>query len=438
MKRDIEYITEAVRNGKGCTLLIGAGCSATAGIPTAPGVVERIRQDFPAAYRGANPKTYPRCMAQLSPGHRKDLIGGMISDAKMNWGHLAIAQLIKNEYVDRVLTTNFDPLVVRACAMVHEFPAVYDFAASQYFNPAFVSSPAVFHLHGQSKGFVLMNTEKECAEHAKRMEPVFANAGEGRVWIVVGYSGKNDPVFDQLAKVPRFDYGLYWVCYKDDAPGAHVRRDLLVEGKDAFYLEGYDADGFFVTLAQKLGCFPPDLVGRPFTHLGNIIDTLTPYTFPKQESELDVMERARYMIRAASDQYEKGSQPTKDGAQPPTHAARDLRYPRRCWPGIMTRRSPRRNQKLAARGLWAVHSSPGHTWPRATLFFRRRTQRRAGEQMNSTNKPGKSMRVPSRLSRVCKKHTGSGAAPSEIRPGGRKGKRRTISLRERTTGMSWH
>ena len=64
-----------------------------------------------------------------------------------------------NGYVDRVLTTNFDPLVVRACAAVGVFPGVYDFAASTYFKGAFVPDRAVFHLHGQSTGFVLMNTQ---------------------------------------------------------------------------------------------------------------------------------------------------------------------------------------------------------------------------------------------------------------------------------------
>lgn len=65
---------------------------------------------------------------------------------KVNWAHIAIAQLMKEGYIDRLLTVNFDPLVVKACAMVRLYPAVYDFAASQYFKPAYIPMPAVFHL----------------------------------------------------------------------------------------------------------------------------------------------------------------------------------------------------------------------------------------------------------------------------------------------------
>ena len=73
---------------------------------------------------------YPDCMAALERGVRRDLIGAYIDKAKINWAHIALAQLIDGGYVDRVLTTNFDPLISRACALVNSFPAVYDFAAS--------------------------------------------------------------------------------------------------------------------------------------------------------------------------------------------------------------------------------------------------------------------------------------------------------------------
>ena len=104
--------------------------------------------------------------------------------------------MIDGGYVDRVLITNFDPLISRACALVNSFPAVYDFAASHIFNPDQVSEKAIFHLHGQRDGFVLLNTRSEVTKHRNHIKPVFDDAHKGRVWIVVGYSGENDPVFD--------------------------------------------------------------------------------------------------------------------------------------------------------------------------------------------------------------------------------------------------
>ena len=64
-------------------------------------------------------------------GARRRLIEEKVDDARINWAHIAIAQLMKAGYVDRVLTTNFDPLIVRACALVGKSPVVYDFAVSQ-------------------------------------------------------------------------------------------------------------------------------------------------------------------------------------------------------------------------------------------------------------------------------------------------------------------
>ena len=88
-------------------------------------------------------------------------LGAYVQAARINWGHICIAALMKEGYVDRILTVNFDPLIARACALLGEYPAVYDFAASQHFKPDFVSDKAVFHLHGQMSGFVLLNTDAE-------------------------------------------------------------------------------------------------------------------------------------------------------------------------------------------------------------------------------------------------------------------------------------
>lgn len=277
-ERDIESVIETIRNTRnGCALLIGAGVSVKAGIPLAAGFVDRIRQKFPAACRRAKKQTYPHCMAQLTQAERHDFISVAVSQAKVNWAHVALAQLIREGHITRVLTTNFDPLVMRACALAGVYPAIYDLAASSDFKPSFVSEPAIFHLHGQHSGFVQLHTEVEVKKHFDRLRPVFADAGSCRPWIVVGYSGDNDPVFDHLAGVGHFEHGLYWIGFRNSDPPEHVRGRLLDKGKDAFYVRGFDADTFFVKVARDLGIFPPAFIAKPFSHLKDCLGELTPF-----------------------------------------------------------------------------------------------------------------------------------------------------------------
>ncbi len=223
----------------------------------ASGFVSYVKANFPTAYDRAVDKTYPKVVQRIDDrDHAARLVADEVDRAKMNWAHIAIAQLVKEGYVDRVLTTNFDRLVAQGCAMVGEFPAVYDFAASQTFHPEHVPDKAIFHLHGQRTGFKLMITPEDVASHANRLRSVMDNTGQGRTWVVVGYSGENDGVFDNLAAAPHFGSGLYWAGYKDAEPAAHVKSALLDQDKDAYLVRGFDADRFFIKLAGKLDCFP--------------------------------------------------------------------------------------------------------------------------------------------------------------------------------------
>ncbi len=307
--RDIDDIVETLKmakdRGRGCVLLIGAGCSVTGGIPPASGIMDHIQEHYERAYKRAEEKRYPICMAELSKDERRDLIAHYVDEAKINWAHVCIAQLLERGYVDRILTTNFDPLIVRACALIGLFPAVYDFAASQAFEAGNIPGQAVVHLHGQRSGFVLLNTQAEVEGHVQLLKPVFDEAGQGRVWLVVGYSGESDPVFDRLAEFSGFNNNLYWVGYRDSPPARHVKEKLLYADKDAFYVNGYDADSFFISLLRKLECFPPDFIGRPFSYLDQLMQKLSPFAEPGEMRGPDVIGGALTTIRAAIDQFEK-------------------------------------------------------------------------------------------------------------------------------------
>jgi hypothetical protein len=107
--RSIDEVAETLQNaksrGKGCTLLIGAGCSVKAGIPNAAGLVQVIKERYPRAYQRAQTKTYARCMSELLLSERRDLIAEYVDQAKINWAHLCIALLVQAGYVDPSVDT---------------------------------------------------------------------------------------------------------------------------------------------------------------------------------------------------------------------------------------------------------------------------------------------------------------------------------------------
>ena len=97
--RDLEDVVSALKKAKedniNVNLLIGAGCSVTANIPAAQGMVDTIKKEFPGEFKRAKIKDYPNCMSKLTPSERRNLISRIVKDAKINWTHIAIAQLMK-------------------------------------------------------------------------------------------------------------------------------------------------------------------------------------------------------------------------------------------------------------------------------------------------------------------------------------------------------
>ncbi|MGG0703399.1 MULTISPECIES: SIR2 family NAD-dependent protein deacylase [Bacillus cereus group] len=288
--RDLEDVVSALKKAKenniNVNLLIGAGCSVTANIPAAQGMVETIKKEFPGEFKRAKIKDYPNCMSKLTPSERKNLISRIVKDAKINWTHIAIAQLLKHGYINRILTLNFDNLVQRACSLVNEFPAIYDMTTSSEFRTDLLFDKSVIHLHGQHTGFILCNTEEEVDAQSKVLQPVFDQLDQKSLWIVIGYSGNNDPIFRLLAKKEIFEHRLFWVGFEKNPPSEMLKSDLLSEEKYAFFIKGFNSDDFFVLVSQQLGCFPPTFIRKPFTHLSDTLDTLATYKIPSIDNRM--------------------------------------------------------------------------------------------------------------------------------------------------------
>ena len=294
-----ECLRDAKKRGHPASLLMGAGCSKTGGIPLAQEIVDEVELTSPSSFARAKEKSYPHVMAALDSGRRYDLIARYVEHARLNWAHIMMGWLIRKGYLGRILTTNFDNLALRASALFAVYPSVYDLAAGGGFMPSLVRDPSIFFLHGQHCGFVQRHTSSEVDKHKHLVRPVLRDSTIKRPWLVVGYSGNNDPVFECLAEVQDFTFGLHWVTYDHETPAEHIVKRLLGKKRQAFFVRAKDADRFFIALVQKLGIGAPGFLADPFAHQLDLFSTFAPFPVDDATAETDIMREALALIERA-------------------------------------------------------------------------------------------------------------------------------------------
>ena len=160
---DIQYLAQCIKDAKtleakpfALTLeakpfafLLGAGMSYSAGIPLARDLVKKINDEphFAMHLHGLSDlekSSYQKCMAKLTKEVRRRLLTPYLRDAKVNWASIAVAALMKNKFIARVLTFNFDSVLARACGISGHYPATYDFSVNPPANFGFLQEGASF------------------------------------------------------------------------------------------------------------------------------------------------------------------------------------------------------------------------------------------------------------------------------------------------------
>ncbi|MDN5101754.1 SIR2 family protein [Aliarcobacter butzleri] len=275
-KVEIEDLAYLIKNSKEKPIFfLGAGASITGNIPIAKTIVEDILEkykDNPKVKRDTE-KTYKSLMDCLLPNERNTLLKGYIDDAKINVTHIYLAQFIKNELIDYVLTVNFDNLMLRALALYNIYPPTYDMAILKDITTSTFPTKSIVYLHGQHHGLWLLNTEEELKK-VKEVIPPILNSIKDRPWIFIGYSA-NDPIFEHIIRLGRFDKGLYWITRKETSISDKVRKELLdKDNTNSFLIEGYDSDSFMLELNTKLELEQPEILEKPFSYLKNCLDNI--------------------------------------------------------------------------------------------------------------------------------------------------------------------
>lgn len=247
---------------------LGAGASVSAGIPSASDMIWQFKQTLFVAQRKASPQSVadlanPAVRALLdshvaSSEHlprpnsadeyaalfeatypverdRTTFIQGMISGAKLAYGHLALAALLKAGHAQLVWTTNFDHLVEDACAKTYGTTGALSVVALD--APELAGQligaqkwPITVKLHGDFRSRRLKNTADELRQQDAELRQQLVDACRRFGIVVAGYSGRDDSIMDSLEAVldhaGAYPGGLFWLHRGEGPPLERVVRLL--------------------------------------------------------------------------------------------------------------------------------------------------------------------------------------------------------------------
>jgi len=287
-------------------LFLGAGVSRSAGIPLASEIMDQLEKDKDIKIfieQKCKKKSYAGYMDALPTGDRRRFFKKFIEVSNINTSHLYAAQLIAEGYVDCVVTTNFDNLMLKSLTLLNINPSVYDLTIARDNITSNFEFPAVIYLHGQHHGFWQLNTDYELELPVNAIRNAITKISTTRAWVVIGYSG-NDPVLNQLASIDSFNEGLYWVGYKNDEPSEKVRELLLDKNTNGSnFIKGFNSDDFFRQLKNELGMDEPKIIKKPFTQLLNAIANIQPVII--DDKKVDLCTETRKWIEQAIKGFEQ-------------------------------------------------------------------------------------------------------------------------------------
>lgn len=254
--------------------LLGAGASASAGIPTAWDMTWDFKQTLFVSQRhvssqavadlsspvirarlqdhinssetlppSGRPDEYAALFEAAYPaeGDRRTYLDAKMTGAKPSYGHLALATLMRAGLTRLIWTTNFDPLVADACAKVYDATGPLSTVALDASDLAtqLISEgrwPIEVKLHGDFHSRRLKNTRDELRHQDAQLRHVLIDSCRRSGLIVVGYSGRDQSIMDALEEALEregaFPGGLFWLHRGTDLPLPRVGQ-LLSHAKSA-------------------------------------------------------------------------------------------------------------------------------------------------------------------------------------------------------------
>jgi NAD-dependent SIR2 family protein deacetylase len=287
--------------------LLGAGASASAGIPTATDLIWVFKRALFCADQRVSPKScedlssatvrsrlnsyfdgqgaFPREgspeeyaayfeAAYPDANDRRRLLEGFLAGIKPSYGHLALAALMRMGRVRLVWTPNFDRLIEDAA--VQFFGGTSGFVVGTLDNPSVVLSainegrwPVIAKMHGDFQSQRLKNTPLELRAQDAEMCTALLESSRRYGLVVAGYSGRDESILKALHEAAEakggFPGGLFWFKRSDSGvlPGvAGLIEKATRNGIQGELLEIQTFDEFLGDLFRQFADIPPEIETR--------------------------------------------------------------------------------------------------------------------------------------------------------------------------------
>lgn len=258
-KRNIDHLVDLIitRNQEipNFALLLGSGASKHSGVKTAREMIDTWRIQL---YERSRAKTnFERWLRRQSwyesddeysllfelvcdqPSQRRVYIEECVGDAHPSWGYVYLTNLMKNGYLNVVLTTNFDDLINEACFLYSEGLRPIVCAHDSAISGIRVTSkrPKIIKLHGDFLYDNIKNTVRELETLEENIKRKIMQFAQEYGLVVVGYSGRDRSVMDVLEMLVKSEeylkQGIYWCIREGDDIGRRLQSLLR---KDRVYL----------------------------------------------------------------------------------------------------------------------------------------------------------------------------------------------------------
>lgn len=303
--RKVAEVARALQRGRGepgtwgsTIFLVGAGCSASAGIPLAQSIVRSCVVSLAAQYSNNQVQgledpdralgwlrenkhfeesvTWDTAYGYVFENHYADpreqqhIIQEAIQRGfGINWFHLCVGELIAKRYVHTVLTTNFDQLVLEGAVRTGLIPVVADGIESLPRINGTPQHPQVVHLHGSMHTYSPRNSTTAVQEPGNDLGTISTLVSllqQSSALVVVGYAGGEEGIMSLLIQAAAYlpDKAIFWILY-DENPSrlSPLARRLLSFSRNSGVVPGQDADDFARQMMLELGLGGPEWMLRP-------------------------------------------------------------------------------------------------------------------------------------------------------------------------------